>query len=59
MDITRVWLLILVVIGLVTNISVFSTESDEWKFVYIFTSMICYVVCFLVNVSKNYYLIGA
>lgn len=48
MDITRVWLLILVVIGLVTNISVFSTESDEWKFVYIFTSIFCYIICFLV-----------
>ena len=48
MDITRVWLLILVIVGLVTNISIYSTESEGWKFAYIFTSIICYAICFLV-----------
>ena len=48
MDITRVWLLILVIVGLVTNISTFSTESKGWKITYIFTSIFCYIICFLV-----------
>ena len=48
MNIVRVWLLVLVTIGFISNISTFSTESEYWKFNWILVSASCYFVCFLI-----------
>lgn len=48
MSMARVLLLILIVAGFMSNLSIFSTESEDLKFNWVLVSICCYFVCFLI-----------
>lgn len=54
MTMTRVWLIILVSIGCMSNLATLtskercSSRDDDWKTIWICVSIFCYIICFLI-----------
>lgn len=60
MTLTRVWLIILVSIGCMSNFATltskerYSSRDSDWKTIWISVSIFCYMVCFLILMLAEY-----